>query len=79
MNNKKDFTYKLMKDLTYKLMKVFAVDWACSVTTSYSLGILSGVCGSCDPVHPLFGAILREMFKIVYPPIPSHYKPEPIF
>ena len=25
MNNKKDFTYKLMKDLAYKSMKVFTV------------------------------------------------------
>ena len=37
------------------------------------LGMLSEVCGSCDPVHPLIGTILQEILKIVYPPIPFHY------
>ena len=32
-----------------------------------------GLCGSCDPVHPLIGAILWEILKIVYSPIPFHY------
>ena len=31
------------------------------------------LCGSHDPVHLVFGAIWWEMFKIVYPPIPSYH------
>ena len=44
------------------------------MTTSCSLGHVQwSLCGSCDPVHPSFGAILWEMLKIVYPPIPSYH------
>ena len=52
-------------------------DWVCSVTTSCSLSMLSGVfvghvtlCTLC--LAPYCGKCL----KIVYPPIPSHYMSE---